>query len=248
MKAPIYEPSGKAKEYGDLAINIYTGCTHGCYYCFAPNVLHKIRADFSTDVKPRQGIVEEVKKQLEKEKITDKMIHLCFTCDPYPTLVDTTATREIIKLLKDYGNHVQILTKGGQIAQRDFDLLDSNDRFGVTITPTGYEDVYGHPDEPFAADNVSRYWNAMCASNIGIKAWISFEPVLCADAVLAELEIIHSEFDIKIGKLNYHPSPINWSEFGHAAEEICKRRGLTYYIKESLRNEMNRNPQEVNHE
>ena len=39
---PIYIPKGKAKEYGDYAINIYTGCPHECYYCFAPNVLHKV--------------------------------------------------------------------------------------------------------------------------------------------------------------------------------------------------------------
>lgn len=25
---PIYVPKGKAKEYGDYAINIYTGCPH----------------------------------------------------------------------------------------------------------------------------------------------------------------------------------------------------------------------------
>ena len=24
---PIYEPKGKAKEYGDYALNIYTGCS-----------------------------------------------------------------------------------------------------------------------------------------------------------------------------------------------------------------------------
>lgn len=34
---PIYEPKGKAKEYGDYAINIYTGCPHECFYCFAPS-------------------------------------------------------------------------------------------------------------------------------------------------------------------------------------------------------------------
>ena len=59
-------------------------------------------------------------------------------------------------------------------------------------------------------------------------------------AVLAELEAVHSEFDVKIGKLNYHKSNINWNDFGHKAEEICKRRGLNYYIKDSLRAEMER--------
>lgn len=38
---PLYVPKGKAKEYGDYAVNIYTGCPHRCYYCFAPNVLHR---------------------------------------------------------------------------------------------------------------------------------------------------------------------------------------------------------------
>ena len=28
VKNPIYEPTGKAKEYGDLALNIYIGCPH----------------------------------------------------------------------------------------------------------------------------------------------------------------------------------------------------------------------------
>ena len=43
---PIYEPKGKAKEYGDYAINIYTGCPHECFYCFAPSVLRKVKDDF----------------------------------------------------------------------------------------------------------------------------------------------------------------------------------------------------------
>ena len=145
MKPPIYEPKGAAREYGDLALNIYTGCPHNCYYCFAPAVLHKTREAFSTNVQPRQGIVEAVKKQLDKEQIAGKLIHLCFTCDPYPVGVDTSATREIIKLLKATRNHVQILTKGGRLAERDFDLLDGNDRFGVTYC--GY-DTYSFFDNP----------------------------------------------------------------------------------------------------
>lgn len=29
---PIYKPKGAAAEYGDYAVNIYTGCPHRCYY------------------------------------------------------------------------------------------------------------------------------------------------------------------------------------------------------------------------
>lgn len=89
---PIYEPKGKAKEYGDYALNIYTGCPHRCYYCFAPSVLHRDREKFHIDVRPRDGIVEATRAQLKKEHIIRKTIHLCFTCDPYPTGYDTTPT------------------------------------------------------------------------------------------------------------------------------------------------------------
>lgn len=240
MKPPIYEPKGAAKEYGDLALNIYTGCTHGCYYCFAPNVLHKTKEAFSTNVMPRFGIVEEVKKQLDKERITGKMIHLCFTCDPYPTGVDTSTTREIIKLLKAAGNHVQILTKG---ICTDLDLLDECDRFGITYAGYAEDDIQSvAKEEPNAAPPYARAMSIMNARTLGIQTWVSFEPVLCADNVLAELEYIPADVEVKIGKLNYHPSSTNWHDFGHAAEEVCKRRGLCYCIKDGLRATMGETP------
>ena len=43
---------------------------------------------------------------------------------------------------------------------------------------------------------------------------------------------------VKIGKLNYHPSDIDWKKFGEKAEALCKSLGLDYYIKDGLRAEM----------
>lgn len=233
MKPPIYEPKGKAKEYGDLALNIYTGCPHRCYYCFAPNVLHTEREKFHSHVEPRPGIVEEVKKQLEKEQITGKLIHLCFCCDPYPTGYDSTATREIIKLLKSHGNHVQILTKGD--GSRDFDLLDSEDWYGITFDGT-YKGAKG------TYNALLRFTDVGKAHSLGIKTWCSFEPVVDAYNVLDVLENSTAGLfnKVKIGKLNYHPSEINWKQFGHDAEALCQKNGLDYYIKDSLRSEMNK--------
>lgn len=225
---PIYEPKGKAKEYGDYALNIYTGCPHRCFYCFAPNVLHKDREAFHTNVEPRTDIVKATKRQLENETITGKLIHLCFTCDPYPTGYDTTPTREIIRAIKEHGNNVQILTKGD--GSRDFDLLDENDWYGITLDGIG--------------NGLNPLWRARVdalaeAHSRGIKTWISFEPVTNEREFFINLHFVAAIADrVKIGKLNYHKSDINWAEFGRKAEELCQKLGLDYYIKESLRAEM----------
>ena len=226
MINPIYKPKGKAAEYGDYAVNIYTGCPHRCYYCYAPTVLRKDRETFRSCVEPREGIVEAVEKQLAKGKIKGKTIHLCFTCDPYPTGFDTTPTRDIIKLIKESGNNVQILTKGN--GSRDFDLLDGSDWYGITYD--GFNDNY------FSGCNIE---TLRAAHMRGIKTWISFEPVLDCKRVLYAIENLSSYVDkIKIGKLNYFPSDINWKDFGRKAEELCESLGIEYYIKDSLRKEM----------
>ena len=231
MVKPIYEPKGKAKEYGDLAINIYTGCPHRCYYCFAPGVLHRDKEEFHSHVEPRPGIVEAVRKQIEKEHITDKLIHLCFTCDPYPTGYDTTPTREIIKIIKETGNHVQILTKGD--GSRDFDLLDDNDWYGITLVGSYHSNLH------FDLEPILRVINLNEAHRRGIKTWVSFEPVLAEESVLKQIREVAPVVDkVKIGKLNYYPSVIDWANFGRKAEALCQELGVEYYIKESLRKEM----------
>lgn len=217
---PIYKPKGAAKEYGDYAINIYTGCSHRCEYCFAPGVLRRDKDVFHNNIEPRENIVEETRKQMESGNITGKTIHLCFTCDPYPMGYDTTATREIISLLKNAGNHVQILTKNAEA--RDFDLLDENDWYGITLD--------GGEATEYAMSPEERIKTLKAAHERGIKTWVSFEPVVNAENVLKHIkEVAGFANRVKIGKLNYHPSDIDWKKFGNDAEELCKELGLEYY-------------------
>ena len=37
----IYEPKGRAKEYAELAVNLYNGCSHGCEYCYARKIANR---------------------------------------------------------------------------------------------------------------------------------------------------------------------------------------------------------------
>jgi DNA repair photolyase len=198
--------------------------------------LRKTKEQFM-QVEPRKDIVEAVKQQLSRENYEGKKIMLSFTCDPYPADIDTAPTREIIKAIKAVGAHVQVLTKGGFRAERDFDLLDSEDSFGVTIS--GNRDI-SNVNEPNAANVTDRLRTLIIVHEKGIKTWVSCEPVFDVEQIY-DLIVCVDFIDLyKIGKLNYMPSDINWGKFGCECERLCKEYGRNYYLKEDLRAEMSK--------
>lgn len=236
---PIYKPSGRAGEYGEYALNIYLTCPHRCAYCYAPKTLHMKPEQYFTFGGPRPRLIDALKAQIEREGITGKLIHIPFLGDAYPKGHDSSITREIIKILKDTGNHVQILTKNGQDAERDFDLLDSEDWFGVSYAGYDIEEYLDSPAaEPGAGAPIERLEALGKAKVLGIKTWVSCEPVLKASSIYALIFSGGYIDKFKIGKLNYFPSDINWHDFGHEAERLCIKYGRDYYIKEDLRKEM----------
>jgi DNA repair photolyase len=240
MFRPIYEPRTRAREYSDLAINIYKGCNHGCTYCYARKIAERYTSKdciCSFDKpKVRGGIVEAVKNQMSGGKYRDKKILLCFTCDPYPAEIDTTPTREVIEAIKNAGGHVSILTKGGLKAERDFDLLDENDSFGVTYSGCKDGELFNQSEyEPNATPPYERLAIIHKAHKQGIKTWMSCEPVIVENDIYTIIQLADYVDFFKIGKLNYYPSDINWGEFGRNCERLCKKYNRNYYIKEDLR-------------
>lgn len=231
MKGPIYTPKGRAREYCDLALNIYDSCSHNCSYCFARTMAARFGKSWGDTVSPRPGIVEATIEQLKAEGLTGRTVHLCFSCDPYPRGVDTMVTREVIRAIKRSGNHVQILTKNGHAALRDVDLLDCNDWFGVTYS--GNDEC-----EPGAAPHALRHFSIAIAKDQGFKTWMSCEPVMNPEAVLAAVKNFDCVDLWRIGKLNHRKSDIDWGAFGREVEELCQKLGRNYVIKDDLRREM----------
>lgn len=238
INKPIYKPKGKAGEYAEYALNIYSGCTHGCDYCYSPRILRKHRDEF-VNCKPRADIVESVRRQLESNGMKGKLIHLCFTCDPYPMGIDNSVTRDVIRVIKNSGNHVQILTKGKD-ARRDFDLLDENDWVGITLS--GAETAFSAGNlEPNAAKASERIGLLTAAKSKGINTWVSYEPVIDQITVLSYIvSLRHITDKIKVGKPNNYKATTftTWREFGREVIELCEEHGIDYYIKDSLRAEM----------
>ncbi|MDR1008033.1 MAG: radical SAM protein [Campylobacteraceae bacterium] len=224
MIDPIYETKGAAKEYAKYALNLYTGCPHKCPYCYVPQVLHITKEKFHSYIWERFGILVELKKQLDKGKFTEQLIHLCFTCDPYPLNGFHDTTTYAIQLIKDSGNYVQILTKAPRT--QDFPYFDENDWFGVTLTGENNDNAMIESDR---IDALKEAWNK------GINTWISFEPVLNPEKVLEYIEKLWWVDKMAVGKLNYKKSYIDWKAFTVDAQKLLKQRGKEYVIKDSLK-------------
>jgi DNA repair photolyase len=236
MIKAIYEPKGKAKEYCDLAVNIYRGCGHGCSYCYAPGILHIDRQEFTDSATARNGLIDVLTK--EAPKYNGKEIFLCFSCDPYaPIDEELQITRQAIRILKENNMTVRILTKGGWRATRDFDLLEKGrDWFGTTMT--FWSEEKSRTWEPFAATPKERYDVLKIAKLKGFKTWVSLEPVIYPDQTLEIIYKTHEFVDeYRIGKWNYdkRAKTINWKDFLHQAIGLLKSYGKEYKIKEDLK-------------
>ena len=233
---PIYRPSGKAREYADWALNLYTGCPNGCAYCYAPAVLRKSREEFAVMAKPRTGIVEAARRQLAREDFGGELIHLCFTCDPYPTGMPTMITRDAIEAIHEAGAFVQVLTKNPTLAERDFDVLGAGDRFGVTYTGAG-EEV-----EPNSDSGDVRLEVLKEAKRRGLSTWVSCEPVIDMTAVHELIIRGHYIDKFRVGKMSHAKTrdPFEWGRFGAICEELAENYGRNLTLKESLKEDVGR--------
>lgn len=233
----IYQPKGRAREYGELALNIYNSCNFACTYCYVPAILKKDRDTFHKDIKTRDNLLEKVEKDCQSGLI-DRPVHLCFTCDPYQDIdIRLQLTREVLKLFKKYNINFQMLTKGGMRAVRDFDLYKPGDSFGATLTLLPHNH-YAHYWEPNAPSNADRCKSLLTAYDKGIKTWVSLEPVIFPEDTLRIIENTHEYVDLyKVGTINYNEKKkyIDWKDFGHKAIELLEHYGKEYYIKEDLK-------------
>lgn len=247
LPTAIYEPAGRAREYAELAVNLYQGCRHGCRYCYVPQVLHKSVAAFHSTCAPRPRILEALERDAAKYAGTDKRVLLCFSCDPYPpSATQSMTTRQAMYVLGKANIPFTVLTKAGLRGTRDFDLLQEYDGwFGTTLTLTREQDEKLW--EPCAAIWLRRREALVAACKQGIYTWISLEPVIVPAQTLRLLDMCKAfAHEIRIGKLNHlgHIDPelvkrygladIDWADFAARALEAVQATGKAYRIKDDL--------------
>ena len=223
----IYQSGGSHPEYAKLGLNPYGGCSHDCKYCYNKrSYLHKGSYEQPTKKASLKNIQNDL---MILEGARDKTpVHISFMGDPYDVgRTDNSYVRSIIKTFRAYDHPFQILTKGGMLAAKDFDLYGPNDKFGVTLTFDNDADSKRY--EPGAALPADRIEALKEAQNQGINTWVSCEPVIDPAQTLNLIELTNEFVDLFwIGKLNhYHEieAKIDWPKFRNDAEVLLQKCG-----------------------
>ena len=105
-------------------LNIYRGCIHKCYYCYAVYSHKYINSrDFFGEIFVKKNIVEVLEKELSSKNWNRDIINLGSVTDSYQSAEkDYKIMPEILKLLIKYKTPMTISTKSDLIL-RDFDLI-----------------------------------------------------------------------------------------------------------------------------
>jgi DNA repair photolyase len=165
----------------DYTVNPYTGCLHGCVYCYA-NFMRR----FSGHLKDPWGSFVDVKVNLldvlakELPKRSGGSVWLSSVCDPYQQVeAKYQLTRGAIQLISQYSKFtISILTKNALVL-RDLDLLTGiMDRVDVGFTITTFSNEAQRTFEPHASPVKDRIEAIRRLNEAGLQTWVFIAPML----------------------------------------------------------------------
>ena len=104
-----------------LSLNPYTGCPHGCLYCYASSYIPRF-----AECRPKVDLLKRLAREAAKIR-PGTLVALSNSSDPYPPMEkDLRLSRGCLQILKERGLCVQVVTKSHLVAQ-DAELLAEHD-------------------------------------------------------------------------------------------------------------------------
>ena len=174
----------------DYVINPYTGCQHGCQYCYADFIrrFQNIKEEWGKFVFAKINCPELLEKELKKNKAGH--IWLSSVCDCYmPLEGKLKLTKKILEVINNSPHKnkfsLEILTKSS-LVKRDFDLLKKlNVELGCSLNTLNKE--VSKIIEPFASSPRERINVLKEAKKQGLRVFGFISPVLPGITNLEEL-------------------------------------------------------------
>ena len=232
-------------EYGDYTLNHVFGCSHGCKYpCYAFQMMRRFKKVESYDEWCNPKVVENAmelfRKELPKYKGKIKMLHLCFSTDPFMFNIPQVGEMSV-KLLKEANKEnisCSVLTKG--ILPKELDSLSKNNEYGITLV--SIDEEFRKKMEPGAAPIDKRIAALKYLSEKGFKTWISMEPYptpnFINQNILEILEKVNFVDRIIFGRMHYNKKVSEYKQYkcfynrcAKIVKSFCEANDIECYIK-----------------
>jgi len=196
-------------------INPYTGCQHGCSYCYA-----RFMKRVTGHREPWGGFVD-VKinaADLLRVEITKKKrgrVWVSGVCDPYqPLEAQYRLTRHCLEILARHAWPVIIQTRS-PLVLRDMDIIRDAQDFEVGLSVTTADDRIRKLFEPDAPPIPDRIQALEELHNAGIRTYAMIAPVLPGAEGLAAL--LKGKIDyVLVDRMNYHYADWVYRKYGLA--------------------------------
>lgn len=190
----------------DYVINPYTGCQHGCIYCYAEFMIR-----FTGHKGEKWGQFLDIKnydfEKIKPSKYDGKSILLSSVTDPYlPLEKKYQNTKKILENLVGTSADIQILTKS-KLVTRDIELFKKFENIKIGISINTSSDNFARIIEPAASKPSERLSAIEQISGENIETYVFVSPffpeITDFKAIIEKAENYTKNFSFE--NLNFRP-------------------------------------------
>ncbi|MDD1683316.1 MAG: radical SAM protein [Methanoregula sp.] len=211
----------KSKIY-PYVVNPYTGCQHGCTYCYA-RFMKRVtghREPWGGFVDVKINAADLLQKEIKKKK-RDR-VWVSGVCDPYQPLEEKyRLTRQCLEILARNNWPVIIQTRS-PLVLRDLDIIRQARDIEVGLSVTTADDDIRKLFEPYAPPVEDRIAALDALHKAGVRTYAMIAPVLPGAEGLAGLLKGKADYTI-IDCMNYH-----------YADWVYRKYGLEYALTDDF--------------
>lgn len=209
-------------------VNPYTGCQHGCSYCYA-RFMKRVtghREPWGDFVDVKINAPRILEKEIRKKK-RDR-VWVSGVCDPYqPLEARYCLTRRCLEILARNSWPVSIQTRS-PLVLRDLDIIRNAPDFEAGFTVTTADDRIRQIFEPRAPPVEERIRALDVLHKAGVRTYAMIAPMLPGAEGLARLLTGKVDF-VFIDRMNYH-----------YADHLYREHGLEYALTDEFFERMRR--------
>ena len=208
-----------------LTFNPYTGCDHGCLYCYASSYIPHFH-----ECRPKKNLISRLKQ--ETARLNGELVSISNSSDPYPRLeAETGLTRKCLEILAKSHCRLQIVTKS-DLVTRDTDILQSVPCV-VSVTILTADDGLSRKLEPGAPVSSKRLKVLETLARAGIPTTVRIDPVIpfLNDELSALMRTVADLGVLHVTCSTYKVKPDNWKRFSAVFPEIAEKLKPHYFIK-----------------